>query len=116
MAGRWGIGAGSDFGDVDGRGCVIALKMAIASAFDQTVPVVAHRLRSSVRRRILCNAMAERPVLLGHLDQGDEYILGPHAGAGSKPLDDALVERSLLLDGARVADGELDDHQVVAAG
>src|SRR5262245_8461613 len=71
-----------------------------------------HRKRLALG--ILRGAIAEGPVLLGHLDQIDEHVLRTQAWVAGKPIDDALVQRLLLLDAAGVADGELDDHEIVA--
>src|ERR1700679_2172821 len=64
---------------------------------------------------VLRLAMAERPVFRKHLDQIDEDILRPQPGAVGQPFDDAPIQLLLLLHIARVADGDLNDDQIVAA-
>jgi hypothetical protein len=58
--------------------------------------------------------VAERPIPFGNLYAVDEDVLRTHAGVRGKALDDALVKRLLLLDGARAADDELNDDGIVA--
>src|SRR5215510_4420492 len=65
--------------------------------------------------RVLCLAVAERPVLLVHLDQVDEHVLRPDAWTLGKALDDSPEQRLLLFDRARVAHRELQDDEIVAA-
>src|SRR6185312_11562631 len=88
----------------------------------QTIASRATTVSSGGRRRwraarlgVVRDTVAERPVLLGHLDQIDEHVLAAQAGVGGEPLDDAPVERLLLLFAAGVAHRQLDDHKIVAA-
>ena len=60
--------------------------------------------------------MAEGPVLLGHLDDVDEHVLGPQAWALAQQLRGARKQCLFLLQAARVVGGDLDEHHVVAAG
>src|SRR5882724_5032162 len=64
---------------------------------------------------VLRFAATKRPVFLRDLDEVDEHVLRPHAGLFPKLFGDAAKQRLLLLQAACVRDGELDDHQVVAA-
>src|SRR5882724_1486798 len=68
------------------------------------------------RSGVLRFAVAERPVLLLHLDQIDENVLAPQAGTGRKTLGDALEQLLLLLEGAGVIRGDLDEDQVARIG
>src|SRR5262245_15238719 len=67
------------------------------------------------RSGVLCLAVAERPVLLVHLHQVDEHVLRPDARTVGQTFDDGAIQLLLLCDGARVADRELEDDEVVAA-
>src|ERR1700689_2913248 len=71
-----------------------------------------HRIASSV----LCEAVSEGPILLHHLDQVHEHILRPNDRAFAQELRDPQKQRFLLFEGAGVAHGELDQHQIVAPG
>ena len=73
------------------------------------------RAQAAVTRRT-APRRSERPVLLLHLDEVDEDVLAPEAGPFGEVVDDAPEELLLLLDGARVADGELNQHQIVRVG
>src|SRR5712671_898665 len=64
---------------------------------------------------ILCHAIAEGPVLLGHFDQVDEHVLAAQADPFVETIHHGLVERLLLLYGAARAEGELDEHAVLRA-
>src|SRR5580658_9188449 len=64
---------------------------------------------------VLRLAVAERPVFRKHLDQIDENILRPQSGILGQPFDDAPIELLLLCRRAGVADGDLNDDQIVAA-
>src|SRR5688572_17322576 len=68
-----------------------------------------------LRRRVRSDAVAERPVLLGHLDQVDPRVLGAQAHRGAEVDGDAPIKRALLLERAPRAKGDLDDHQVARA-
>jgi hypothetical protein len=59
--------------------------------------------------------MAERPVFRKHLDQVDENILGAQARILGQPFGDAPIKLLLLCRRTRVADGDLDLDQIVAA-
>src|SRR5581483_2741284 len=63
---------------------------------------------------VLRDAVSERPVLRQDLDEVDEDVLGADAGILRQVLHDRAIERFLLVTAARVADGELDQHQIVA--
>jgi hypothetical protein len=60
-------------------------------------------------------AVAERPVFRKHLDQIDEDILRSQSGAFGQPFDDPPIQTLLLRYVAGVADGDLNDDQIVAA-
>src|SRR5580692_886324 len=45
---------------------------------------------------VLSDAVAERPVFLFHLDEGDENIFRPDLQRRRQPVGDRLVERLLL--------------------
>src|SRR6185295_17300549 len=66
-------------------------------------------------RDVLRDAVAERPILLLNFEEIDEDVLRPQAGLLREQFDDARKKRFLLIDVARVGDGELDQHQVVGA-
>src|SRR5262249_44448067 len=70
---------------------------------------------SDLASRVLRLTVAERPVLLVHLDQVDEHVLRPDARTLGKALDDSAEQRLLLFDRARVAHRELQDDEIVAA-
>src|SRR5215510_2874169 len=73
--------------------------------------------RSSRRRvgGVLCEAVANGPVLGQRLDEIDEDILRANAGIGDELLDDAAIKRPLLRQGPRVVDGQLNDDEIIAA-
>src|SRR3712207_908208 len=65
--------------------------------------------------RVLRDAVTEGPVFLFDFNQVDEYILRAEARVFAQPLDDPLEECLLLLNRPRVADGQLDDDEIVAS-
>src|ERR1700733_10519975 len=72
-------------------------------------------MRRSRSRRVLRDAVAERPVLFLHLDEVDEDVLGPQSDGGLQAVGDSFEKRLLLLDRAAFVPGNLDHHQVVGA-
>src|SRR5262249_32486910 len=66
-------------------------------------------------RRVLRDAVAERPVLLLHLDEVDEHVLGTHAELAPQPLRDGRVELALGVDRAPLGEGDLYGHEAVGA-
>src|SRR6267154_4142450 len=62
--------------------------------------------------RLLCDTAAERPVLLGDLDQVDDDILAPHVQPGMEVVGDALEERLLHLDSAAGIQRDLDQDDI----
>ena len=68
------------------------------------------RIQSS---RILGNAVAERPVFFRNFEQVDEHVFPAQAWLLREQFDDAGEQRFFLLDAARVADGDLQDHQII---
>src|SRR5262245_65262013 len=64
---------------------------------------------------ILRHPVAERPVLGRYLHQVDEDVLRTKARIRGQALDDPAVKRLLLRRRPRIADRELDDHEIVAA-
>src|SRR4051794_25742136 len=65
--------------------------------------------------RILGFTVAERPVFLPHLDEVDEDILPAKVEPAVQPVGNRLVEGPLLIDGAAIAQGDLDDHAIGGA-
>jgi microcompartment protein CcmK/EutM len=61
---------------------------------------------------VLGNAIAERPVLLGHLDQVDEDVLLAQTEAHIQSVGDGFVEGALLFHGPAAAQRHLDQHAV----
>ena len=55
--------------------------------------------------------VAEAPVFIGVLDDGDHHVARARATPALQLLADELVERDLLLTGSRAA-SHLDDHNV----
>src|SRR5918994_479086 len=70
---------------------------------------------SKTFRRVRSHAVAERPVLLRHLDQIDPYVLRTQPDRAAEVVGDAPVQRALLLERAASAQRDLDDHQVARA-
>src|SRR5262249_19872928 len=64
--------------------------------------------------RVLCNAATERPVFLRDLYQVDHHVLLPHTQLRIHVVDDALVKRLLLLDGAPRIQRNLDQDEIFA--
>src|SRR5262249_56011028 len=69
------------------------------------------RLAGVASSGVLRQALAERPILLFHLHQVDEDVVGPQSGVSRQPLGDAGKQPELLRHAAGIADGELDDGQ-----
>src|SRR3984885_14338478 len=64
---------------------------------------------------VLGDAVAERPVFLFHLDEGDENIFQPDLQRSGQPFGDRLVERLLLRHRASLVEEYLHHDQIVGA-
>ena len=74
------------------------------------------RVNSASRSlHVLRDVVAERPVFRQHFDQVDEDPFRAQAGVGGQFFDDAPKQLLLLRARAGVADGELNDDEVIAA-
>src|SRR3954469_13272687 len=65
-------------------------------------------------RRVRSDTVAERPVLLRHLDEIHPHVLAPHAQSG-EIVGDAAEEGALLLQRAAAGDGDLRDDEIRAS-
>src|SRR6476660_7776150 len=65
------------------------------------------------RSRVLSFAVAEGPVFLLHFNKIDKDVFGPQAWTFAEVGGDAREEPFFLFDCSSVADGELDDREVV---
>src|ERR1700722_992179 len=70
---------------------------------------------SRILRRVLRDAVTERPVFLLHFHQPDEDILTPHFQFGGKSIGDRLVQRLLLIDRTALVEEDLDVDEVAGA-
>src|SRR5579863_3543410 len=84
----------------------------VVSVFEVMVPAGGMEpcMKCSALHCVLRHAVAERPVLLLHLDEIDEDVFHPEADRGVEAFGDGLVERFLLLDRSALVPGDLDDH------
>src|SRR5262249_45147700 len=71
-----------------------------------------HRIASSKLRE----AVADGPILFRGLQNVHEHILRPDAGAFAEQLRGSAEQRLFLLHGAGAEHGDLDEHEIVAAG
>src|ERR687889_1601571 len=62
--------------------------------------------------RVLRDSVTEGPVFLFDFDQVDEHILRAKAGLCPQILRDSLEQGLLLIEGSRVADGDLNDDEI----
>ena len=84
--------------------------MGLGSAHEAGVDVDARVVAASASVRVLGDAAAERPVLLGHLDQRDHHVVDVDADALVQTVGDRPVQGLLHLQGAALVQGDLDDQ------
>src|SRR5687767_10293169 len=68
----------------------------------------------SALRGVRGDALAKGPVLLGHLDEADQDVVGPHVDRGLQAPGNVGVQILLDLDGPPGVERDLDDHQPLA--
>ena len=64
-------------------------------------------------RRVLGDAIAERPVFLLGLDQADDDVLAPQAGAGGQVVGEGREQAFLLVERSALVAGDLNDDEIV---
>src|SRR5690348_16501398 len=71
--------------------------------------------RADLTLDVLGYTVTERPVFRQHLHEIDEDVLSSHTGPLGQQIDDTSVQCLLLLEPTCIADGQLNDDEIVAA-